>query len=91
MIRLLLSHPLATQMGIDLSDRAEAEALADSVKAQFHPPYEPFVPAVNLMVANTMPAYTFVYGRQLKLTSSSDGRNNIRGPKVCNVSGQEVS
>ena len=40
------SHPLVTPGGLAFSDSEKAEALADSLEAQFQPVNDPSIPAV---------------------------------------------
>ena len=51
------SPPLVTPGGIALSDSEKAEALADSLEAQFQPVTVPSVPAVIEMVDVALESY----------------------------------
>ena len=44
------SPPLVTPEGLALSDSEKAEALADSLEAQFQPLNDPSVPAIIVVV-----------------------------------------
>ena len=52
------SPPLVTQGGLALSDTEKAEALADSLEAQFQPVNDPSDQAVIDMVGDALQAYS---------------------------------
>jgi hypothetical protein len=68
--------------GPALSDSEKAEALADSLEAQFYPVKDPSDPAVIEMVNEAMRAYEYAPVSEPKLTIPSEVRQAIRGLKV---------
>jgi hypothetical protein len=67
---------------LSLSDSEKAEALADSLEAQFQPVNDPSDPAVIEMVDEAMRAYEYAPASEPKLTSSSEVLQAIMGLKV---------
>ena len=76
------SPPLVTPGGIALSDSEKAEALADSLEAQFHPVTVPSFPAVIEMVDVALESYLQTPASEPKLTKPDEVRDAIRGLKV---------
>jgi hypothetical protein len=70
------------QGGLDLSDFEKAEALADSLEAQFQPVDDPSDPAISEMFNEAMRAYEYAPASEPKLTSSSKVLQAIDGLKV---------
>jgi hypothetical protein len=68
--------------GLALSDSEKAEALADSLEAQFQPVNDLSDPAVIEMVNEAMRAYEYTPANKPKLTSPSEVQEAIRGLKV---------
>jgi hypothetical protein len=76
------SPPLVTQGGLALSDSKKAEALADSLVAQFQPLNNPSVPAVIEMVNEEMRVYSYATASELQLTNPAEAETAIRDLKV---------
>jgi hypothetical protein len=70
-----------------LSDSEKAEALADSLEAQFQPVNDPSYPAVIDMVGEALQAYSFAPASEPKLTNPAEVQIVIRGLKVSKVPG----
>ena len=66
------SPPLVTPEGLALSDSEKAEAIADSLEAQFQPVNDPSVPAVIEVVNEAMRAYSFAPASEPKLTNPTE-------------------
>jgi hypothetical protein len=81
------SAPLQVPRGLALSDSEKAEALADSLKAQFQPVNDPSDPAVIAMFNKAMRAYEYAPASEPKLTSPSEVQQAIKGMKVGNAPG----
>jgi hypothetical protein len=79
--------PLQVPGGLSLSDSEKAEALADSLEAQFQPVNDPSDPADIKMVNEMMRAYEYAPASEPKLTSPSEVQQAIRGLKVGKASG----
>jgi hypothetical protein len=73
------SPPLVTPGGIGLSDSEKAEALADSLKAQFQLVSNPSVPAVIEVVNEAVRAYSYAPASKPKLTNPTEVQDAIRG------------
>ena len=73
------SPPLVTLRGIALSDSEKAEALADSLEAQFQPVTVPSVPVVIEMA---LESYLQTPASEPKLTNPDEVRDAIRSLKV---------
>jgi hypothetical protein len=58
------STPLVTQGCLALSDCEKAEALADSLEAQFQPENEPSDPAVIEKVHEALQAYSYAHASE---------------------------
>jgi hypothetical protein len=76
------SPPLLVPGGLALSDSEKAEALTDSLEAQFQLVNDPSDPAVIEMVNKAMRAYEYVPASEPKLTRPSEFQQAIRGLKV---------
>jgi endonuclease/exonuclease/phosphatase family metal-dependent hydrolase len=76
------SPPLVTPGGLALSDSEKAEALADSLEAQFQPVSDPSVPAVVEVVNGGDASIRFAPAREPKLTNPMEVQDAIRGLKV---------
>ena len=63
-------------------DSEKAEALAESIEAQFQPVKEPSAPAIIEVVDEVMRAYLFVPASEPKLTDTPEIQDAIRGLKV---------
>ena len=77
-----LSPPLFTPGGIALSDSEKAQALTDSLEAQFLSVNDLSNPAVFEMVDEGLQAYSFDPASEPKLANTTEVQNNIRGLKV---------
>ena len=77
-----LSPPLFTPGGIALSDSEKAQALTDSLEAQFLSVNDLSNPAVFEMVDEGRQAYSFDPASEPKLANTTEVQNNIRGLKV---------
>ena len=82
-----LSPPLFTPGGIALSDSEKAQALTDSLEAQFQSVNDPSNPAVFEMVDEGLQAYSFAPASEPKLTNTTEVQDNIRGLKVSKALG----
>jgi hypothetical protein len=80
------SPPLITQGGLALSDSEKAEALADSLEAQFQPVNDPSDPAV-IEVGEALQAYSYAPASEPKLTNPGEVQDVIRGLKVSKAPG----
>jgi hypothetical protein len=81
------SPPRSPPGGIALSDSEKAEALADSLEAQFQPVTVPSVPAVIETVEVALRSYVMTPAREPKLTNPEEVQEAIRSPKVGKVPG----
>jgi hypothetical protein len=81
------SPPLFVPGGLVLSDSEKAEALADSLEAQFQPVNNPSSSAVIGVVNEAMRAYEYARASEPKLTSPSEVLEAIKGLKVGKASG----
>jgi hypothetical protein len=70
--------------GIALSDSEKAEALADSLEAQFHPVTAPWVPAVEI-VAVELRSSILTPAIEQNLTNPDEVQEAIRGLNVGKV------
>jgi hypothetical protein len=68
--------------GLAVSESEEAEALADSLEAQFQPVDDPSDPAVCESVYEAMRAYEYAAASETKFTSHSEVLHAVRGLKV---------
>src|SRR5215510_6141397 len=76
------SPPLVTPGGIALSDSEKAEALADSLEAQFQPVTVHLVPAVVEMVDVALESYFQTPASEPKLTGPEEVNEALRGLKL---------
>jgi hypothetical protein len=76
------TQPLVTPGGIALSDSEKAEALAESILAQFQPVVDPSDPAVIEMVDVAMRAYSYEPTSEPMLTDPAEVQHAIRGLKI---------
>ena len=76
------SPPLVTPGELALSDSEKAEALVDSLEAQFQPVTVPSVPAVIETVDVALELYLQTPASEPKLTNPDEVREAIRGLKV---------
>jgi hypothetical protein len=83
------SPPLVTPGGLALSDFENAEALADSLEAQFQPVNDPSVPAGIEVVNEATRAYSFVPASEPNLTIPMAVQDAIRGLKVGKTPGPD--
>jgi hypothetical protein len=67
--------------GLALSGSEKAEALADSLEAQFQPVNDPSDPAVNEVLSEVMRAYEYAPASEPKLTCPSEVLQAIKGLK----------
>ena len=74
--------PLVTPGGIALSDAEKAEALAESLEAQFQPVTVPSVPAVIEMVNVELESYLQTPASEPALTNPVEVQDAIRGLKA---------
>jgi hypothetical protein len=80
---------LITPGGLALSDSEKAEALAESLEAQFQPVNDPSVPAVIEVVNEAMRAHSFAPASEPKLTNPTEVQDAIRGLKVGKAPGPD--
>jgi hypothetical protein len=83
------SSPLVTPGGLALSDSEKAEALADSLEAQFQPINHPPVPVFIEVVNEAMRACSFDTAREPKLTNPTEVQDAILGLKFGNAAGPD--
>jgi len=76
------SPPLVTPGGLALSDSEKAEALADSLEAQFQPVTVPSVPAVIETVDVSLESYLQTPVSEPKFTNPDEVREGIWGLKL---------
>ena len=76
------SPPLITPGGLALSDAEKAEALADSLEAQFQPVTVPSVPAVIEKVNVELDSYLQTPASEPTLSNPVEVQDAIRGLKV---------
>jgi hypothetical protein len=76
------SPPLLAPGGLALSDCEKAEALADSLEAQFQAVNDPSSPAVFEAVDEVKRAYKYAPASYPKSTSPSEGQEGVKGLKV---------
>jgi hypothetical protein len=81
---------LITPGRLALSDSEKAEALADSLEAEFQPVNDPSVPAVIKVVNEAMRSYSFAPASKPKLTNTTEVQDTIRDLKVGKVPGPDV-
>ena len=74
--------PLTTPRGIALSDSVKAQALADSLEAQFQPVTVPSVSAVIEMVNVLLESYLQTPASEPTVTNSEEVQDAIRGLKL---------
>jgi hypothetical protein len=74
--------PLVTPGGIAFSDSEKAEALADSLEAQFQPVADPSDPAVIETVDVALRAYSYEPASEPMLTDFAEVQDVIRGLKI---------
>jgi hypothetical protein len=74
--------PLQVSGGLSISDSEKAEALADSLEAQFQPVNDPSEPAIIEMFNEVMCVYVYAPASEQKLTGPSDVLQAIRVLKV---------
>jgi hypothetical protein len=74
--------PLVTPGGIALPDSEKAEALADSLEAQFQPVSAPSIQAVIEMVDVALRSYFMNPASEPNLTNPHEVQQAIRGLKV---------
>jgi hypothetical protein len=82
------SPPLVTPGRLAVSDSEKAEALADSLEAQFQPVNDPSVPAVIEVVNEAMRAHSAT-SSELTLTNSMEVQDASRGLKVGKAPGPD--
>jgi hypothetical protein len=75
------SPPLVTPGELALKDSEKAEALADSLEAQFQPVSAPSIPAVTEMVDVALRSYFMTPASEPKLTNPHEVQEAIRGLK----------
>ena len=78
---------LVTPGGIALSDSEKAEALADSLEAQFQPVTDPSDPAVIEEVDVPFRAYSYENASKAMLTKSAEVQDAIWGLKISKAPG----
>jgi hypothetical protein len=81
--------PLVTPAGIALSDSQKAEALADSLEAQFQPVADPSDPAVIETVDVAFRAYSYEPASEPMLTDPAEVLHAIRGLKISKAPGPD--
>jgi hypothetical protein len=81
-MRIPTPPSLVTPGGLALSESEKAEALANSLEAQFQPVNDPSVPAGIAVVNEAMRAYSFAPASEPKLTNPMEVQDAIRGLKV---------
>ena len=95
MIRRVMGIPTpsptpVTPGGLALSDSEKAEALADSLDAQFQPANDPSVPAVIEVVSEAMRAYSYGPASEPTVTNPTEVQDAIWGLKVGKAPGPAV-
>jgi hypothetical protein len=83
--------PLVTPGGIALSVSEKAEALADSLEAQFQPATVPSVPAVIEMVDLAVESYFQTPASEPKLTNPDEVQEAIRALRLARLRALTVS
>jgi hypothetical protein len=81
--------PLVTPGGFALSDSEKAEALADSLEAQFQPVVDPSGPAVIETVDVAFRAYSYESASKPMSTNPAEVHNAIRGLKISKAPGPD--
>ena len=81
--------PPVTPGGPAHSDREKAEALADSLEAQFQPVSVPSDPATIEVVDVALRAYSFAPASEPKLTNPDEVQEAIRGLKLGKAPGPD--
>jgi hypothetical protein len=81
--------PLVTPGGIALSDFEKADALADSLEAQFQPVADPLDPAVIETVDVVLRAYSYAPASEPMLTDTAEVQHAIRGLKISKAPGSD--
>ena len=83
------SPHLVTPGGLALSDSEKAEALGDSLEAQFQPVNNPSVPAFIEVLNEAMRAYLFVPASKPEFTNPKEVQDAMRGLKVGKARGPD--
>jgi hypothetical protein len=83
------SPPLVTLGGLALSDREKAEALVDSLEAQFQPVSVPADPATIEVVDMSLRAHLFAPASEPILTNPDEVQEAFRGLKLGKTPGPE--
>jgi hypothetical protein len=81
--------PLVIPGGLALSDEKKAEAIADSLEAQFRPVTVPSVPAVIEMVHTELESYLQTPASERLLTNPDEVQRAIKGLKLGKAPGPE--
>jgi hypothetical protein len=81
--------PLVTPGGLALSDSEKAEALADSLEAQFQPVADPSEPAVIEKVDVALRAYSYETANEPMLTDPAEVQDAIRGFRISKAPGPD--
>jgi hypothetical protein len=81
--------PLVTPGGTALLDSEKAEALADSLEAQFQPLADPSDPVVIKTGDVTLRAYSYETASEPMLTDSAEVQDAIRGLKISKAPGPD--
>jgi hypothetical protein len=90
MIRVPDPPPPQVSVGLALSDSEKAEALVDSLEAQFQPANDPSDPAVIEVVNEAMRAYEYAAASEPKLTSPSEVLQAMKCLKFVKAPGPNV-
>jgi hypothetical protein len=75
--------------GLALSDSEKAEALADSLEAQFQPVADPSDPAVIETVNVALRAYSYEPARETMLTDPAEVQDSIRSFRISKAPGPD--
>jgi hypothetical protein len=81
--------PLVTPGGIAILDSEKAEALADSLEAQFQPVADPSDPAVIETVDVALRVYSYEPASEPMLTEPAEVQHAIRGLKISKAPGPD--
>jgi hypothetical protein len=73
----------------DLADSENADDIADSLEARFHPMDDPSVPAVIEVVSEAMQVYSYAPASEPQITNPAEVQSAIRCLKVGKAAGPD--